>query len=56
MPTGERWQDYTLEHLDATSNVAARDNAKLKLAESSGAQPHGIINVGIFGEARTLRR
>ena len=47
---GRAMADYTLEHLDATSNVAARDNAKLKLAESSGAQPHGIINVGIFGE------
>ena len=47
---GRVMADYTLEHLDATSNVAARDNAKLKLAESSGAQPHGIINVGIFGE------
>ena len=47
---GQAMADYTLEHLDATSNVAARDNAKLKLAESSQTQPHGIINVGIFGE------
>ncbi len=42
--------DYRLEHLDATSNVTARDNAKLRLAEASEAKPHGIINVGIFGE------
>ena len=41
---------YTLEHLDATSNVTARDNAKRRLAESGEANPHGIINVGIFGE------
>ena len=47
---GQAMADYSLEHLDATSNVAARDNAKLKLAESSSTQPHGIINVGIFGE------
>ena len=43
---------YRLEHLDATSNVATRDNAKRKLAAASApdASPHGIINVGIFGE------
>ena len=42
--------NYTLEHLDATSNVAARDSAKRRLAESSKTSPYGIINVGIFGE------
>ena len=41
---------YTLEHLDATNNVTARDNAKQRLADASVEQPHGIINVGIFGE------
>ena len=41
---------YTLEHLDATNNVTARDNAKRLLAESTETNPHGIINVGIFGE------
>ncbi len=41
---------YTLEHLDANSNVMAREDAKRRLAESSGAHPHGIVNVGIFGE------
>ena len=41
---------YSLEHLDATSNVTARENAKRLLAESTDANPHGIINVGIFGE------
>lgn len=41
---------YTLEHLDATSNVSTRENAKLRLAEADEQEPHGIINVGIFGE------
>ena len=41
---------YALEHLDATSNVTARENAKRRLAESGETTPHGIINVGIFGE------
>ena len=42
--------DYSLEHLDASSNVTARDNAKKKLADATEANPYGIINVGIFGE------
>lgn len=41
---------YTLEHLDATSKVATRDSVKHRLAESREENPHGIINVGIFGE------
>ena len=47
---GQTAASYTLEHLDATSNVTARDNAKRRLAESTESNPHGIINVGIFGE------
>ena len=47
---GQIAAQYTLEHLDATSNVMARENAKLQLAESTETQPHGVINVGIFGE------
>ena len=49
---GQTAAPYRLEHLDATSNVAARDNAKRKLAAASApdASPHSIINVGIFGE------
>ncbi len=47
---GQSAAHYTLEHLDATSNVTARENAKLRLAQSSEAEPHGVINVGIFGE------
>ena len=43
-------KNYTMEHLDATSNVMARENAKRRLAEASEDHPHGIINVGIFGE------
>ena len=45
-----RAAEYTLEHLDATSNVTTRENAKLRLAEAGEQEPHGIINVGIFGE------
>ena len=41
---------YTLEHLDATSNVAAREDAKRALAQASDQKPYGVINVGIFGE------
>ena len=41
---------YSLEHLDATNNVSQRENGKRRLAAATAAQPHGIINVGIFGE------
>ena len=41
---------YTLEHLEAKHNVTARDNAKVRLAEATSEQPHGVLNVGIFGE------
>ncbi len=41
---------YSLEHLDAKSNVSQRENAKRRLAAATEAEPHGIINVGIFGE------
>ena len=47
---GQGAAGYSLEHLDATYNVAARDNAKRRLAAAAPEQPHGIINVGIFGE------
>ncbi len=47
---GQTAAQYTLEHLDATSNVTARENAKRRLAEATEPDPHGIINVGIFGE------
>ena len=42
--------DYSMEHLDASSNAAARETAKGRLAAASSENPHGIINVGIFGE------
>ncbi len=42
--------DYRLEHLDAKSKVAAREEAKARLAAGTEEKPHGIINVGIFGE------
>ena len=46
----QRLNNYSLEHLDATSNVTARENAKRRLAEANGERPHGVVNVGIFGE------
>ena len=48
--SGREAADYSLEHLDATSNVSSRENAKRRLAAATEAQPHGIINIGIFGE------
>ena len=56
---GRSAASYTLEHLDATSNVAARDNARDRLAQATSQEPHGVINVGIFGEGTdspSLRR
>ena len=47
---GSEPADFTLEHLDATYNVAKRDSAKQHLADASTDAPHGIVNVGIFGE------
>ena len=47
---GRAASDYRLEHLDASSNAAARETAKGRLAAADAAHPHGIINVGIFGE------
>ena len=41
---------YGLEHLDASSPVAKRDEAKRRLAVADTAEPRGILNVGIFGE------
>lgn len=47
---GRTLADYSLEHLDASSNAAARETAKGRLAAANSESPHGIINVGIFGE------
>ena len=47
---GQAAAAYSLEHLDATSNVSQRENGKHRLAAATATQPHGIINVGIFGE------
>ena len=41
---------YRLQHLDAESNVAQRDQAKTQLAQATNEVPFGILNVGIFGE------
>ena len=42
--------DYRLQHLDAGSNVAQREQAKAQLAAATDREPRGILNVGIFGE------
>ena len=42
--------NFKLEHLDASSNVTKREEAKRRLADATPDNPHGIINVGIFGE------
>ena len=47
---GQAAARYTLQHLDATSNVTTREAAKAELAQATEEHPHGIINVGIFGE------
>ena len=47
---GQLAADYSLEHLDAKSNVSKRENAKSGLAAATESNPRGILNVGIFGE------
>ena len=47
---GRQAARYELEHLDASSNVLLREQAKGNLAQATREHPHGILNVGIFGE------
>ena len=47
---GDPAPGYLLEHLDASSPVSKRDEAKRRLAAADNDQPHGVLNVGIFGE------
>ena len=47
---GRQAAKYELEHLDASSNILLREQAKGNLASATSAAPHGILNVGIFGE------
>ena len=47
---GQPAAKYELEHLDASNDVNARNAAKERLAQASANAPHGILNVGIFGE------
>lgn len=47
---GRQAAHYKLEHLDASSNILLRDQAKSNLAKGTSEHPHGILNVGIFGE------
>ena len=48
--SGQTAAAYSLEHVDASHNVSQRETAKRRLATATEAKPHGIINVGIFGE------
>ena len=48
--SGRKAAQYELEHLDASSNILLREQAKGNLANATAAGPHGILNVGIFGE------
>ena len=48
--SGEPVAEYRLEHLDSSSSVAQRDEARRRLATANGITPHGVLNVGIFGE------
>ena len=48
--SGHPAADYQLEHLDAKSKVTERENAKARLMGATDDTPHGILNVGIFGE------
>ena len=41
---------FTIEHLDASSSVSQRDEAKVHLAQATPSAPHAVSNVGIFGE------
>ena len=47
---GRQAAQYELEHLDASSNVLLREQAKSNLAQGTSEHPQGILNVGIFGE------
>ena len=47
---GQQPAEFRLEHLDASSNALKREDAKRRLAQASELHPHGILNVGIFGE------
>ena len=47
---GRQAGQYKLEHLDASSNVLLREQAKGNLAQATSENPRGILNVGIFGE------
>ena len=49
-PNNKAADNFKLEHLDASSNVTKREEAKRRLANANPNNPHGIINVGIFGE------
>lgn len=42
--------DYSLQHLDASTKASGREFAKVRLKRGTEDSPHGVLNVGIFGE------
>ena len=42
--------ECTIEHIDASSPLTRRKNAKANLAAGTPQRPHAVCNVGIFGE------
>ncbi len=44
--------DYRMEHVDAATSLTRRRGAidRLEKASAGGADPHAVLNVGIFGE------
>ena len=45
-----RTDDAAVDHLDANNSATARRTALARLGSATAGQPHGICNVGIFGE------
>ena len=52
----ENLADYRLQHLDAASNVAQREQAKARLAAATDSEPRGILNVGYSARGRMRPR
>ena len=51
----EKAREFRLQHLDAKSSVADREEAIAELDRATHSEPKGILNVGIFGEGVDVR-
>ena len=47
---GRQAAQYKLEHLDASSNILAPRSGQGEPGAGHDGTPHGVLNVGIFGE------